>query len=158
VPVLGICLGHQLAAVALGGVVHRNPLGKQIGTPPIGWLPAAAQDRLLGPLTTARVGVQWNQDVVHEMPAGARVLARTERMEIQAAWFGSRVWGVQWHPEAGAGIVRRWVEDNRDAARETELDLPAALGQIEAAEAELRTTWQPLATGFAGLCRREARW
>jgi GMP synthase (glutamine-hydrolysing) len=153
-PVLGICLGHQLAAVALGGEVHRNPLGKQIGTPPIGWLRAAAQDRLLGALTTARIGVQWNQDVVHEIPAGARVLARTERMEIQAAWFGCRVWGVQWHPEAGADIVRRWVEGNPDGARETGLDLPAALGEIEAAEAELRTAWQPLAAGFAKLCRR----
>jgi hypothetical protein len=79
-------------------------------------------------------------------------------MEIQAAWFGSRVWGVQWHPEAGPGIVRRWVEDDPDAARDTGLDLPAALGAIEAAEAELRTAWQPLATGFAGLCRRDRRW
>ena len=41
---LGICLGHQLVAVALGGAVHPNPRGQQIGVLDVGWTEAAPDD------------------------------------------------------------------------------------------------------------------
>src|SRR5690242_11957185 len=110
-PVLGICLGHQLLAVALGGEVARGPHGQQIGVLEVGWTPEAYVDPLLAPVAALddAPAVQWNNDVVTRLPDGATALARTPRGELQAARFGSAAWGVQWHPEAGVDIIRTWA-------------------------------------------------
>lgn len=158
VPTLGICLGHQLCAVALGGVVVRNPNGQQVGVLDVGWTAEAAGDPLLGPLAgPAARAVQWNNDIVAEAPAGAVVLARTPRGEIQSARFADTVWGVQWHPEAGEEICRGWAEHDRDEAAERGVDLEAYVAHVAEATEELRATWQGLATSFAGLAGRTGR-
>jgi GMP synthase (glutamine-hydrolysing) len=154
-PVLGICLGHQLAAVALGGEVRPNAAGQQIGVLEVGWADAAAEDPLVGPLV-ARGGpapaVQWNNDVVSRLPDGAVDLAHTGRGELQAARFAERVWGVQWHPEAGEEIIRPWAEVDRDDALERGVDLDEYVDQVVAAREELRAAWRVLAVTFASLC------
>lgn len=152
-PVLGICLGHQLAAIALGGTVARNPRGQQIGVLPMGWTEAAATDALLGPLRRAAVGVQWNNDVVTVVPAGTEVLARTPDGELQAARFAPSVWGVQCHPEAGEVIVSAWAANDRDEAASRGVDVDEYVARVAAAEPELQTTWRPLAQAFAALGR-----
>ena len=154
-PVLGICLGHQLAAVALGGVVGPNPLGQQIGVLDVGWTDQAHEDRLVGGLVargTPAPAVQWNNDVVTRLPAGAVDLARTGRGEIQAARLAPAVWGVQWHPEAGGEIIRAWVDHDREDAAERGADLDAYLDEVVAAREDLRATWRLLADAFAALC------
>lgn len=148
VPTLGICLGHQLAALALGGSVARNPYGQQIGVLEVGWTPAAYDDPLLAQLTTARGAVQWNNDIVTALPPGAQVLAHTPRGELQAARFAPTVWGVQWHPEAGPEIVTAWAVAERDHAVERGVDVDARLAEVTAARVRLRHDWQPLATAF----------
>jgi len=164
-PVLGICLGHQLAAVALGGEVERNPAGQQIGVLDVGWTTAAADDPLLGSLaaraaTTAErpavPAVQWNMDVVTRLPPGAVELARAPTGELQAARLATSVWGVQWHPEVGAEIIGAWADHDRDDAQERGVDLDAYVEQVAAARERLRSTWPELADRFAAVCH-EAR-
>ena len=150
-PVLGICLGHQLAAVALGGRVERNPRGQQIGVLDVGWTDEAGRDALFAPLVRPARAVQWNNDIVTEAPSGTVVLAHTPRGEIQAARFAPTVWGVQWHPEAGEGIVRDWARHDRDDAVERGVDVDGYVCDVAAAEDELRATWTELAHRFAGL-------
>ncbi|HEU4515144.1 MAG TPA: type 1 glutamine amidotransferase [Nocardioidaceae bacterium] len=153
VPVLGICLGHQLAAVALGGAVRRNPRGQQIGVLEVGWAPAAASDPLLGAVSSARTAVQWNNDIVTIPPTATQVLARAGTGELQAARFAHTVWGVQCHPEAGADIVEEWAAQDRDSARERGVDVDEYVARVAAATHELRDSWKPLATSFAAMDR-----
>ncbi|CAN5420021.1 hypothetical protein BH09ACT12_BH09ACT12_33690 [soil metagenome] len=54
VPTLGVCLGHQLLARACGGIVARNPRGRQLGVLPMGWTDTARADLLVGGLAEAR--------------------------------------------------------------------------------------------------------
>ncbi len=98
VPVLGICLGHQLAAVALGGEVVVNPTGARRGVLATSWTDGSADDPVLG--SCGDTAVFWHHDVVTRLPEGTRVLARAETGELLAARYAPTVWGVQCHPEA----------------------------------------------------------
>jgi GMP synthase (glutamine-hydrolysing) len=155
-PVLGICLGHQLLASALGGEVTRNPLGQQLGLLEVGWTDAAASDPLLGPLSTPRRGVQWNDDIVATLPDGAVLLAATPRGEVQAVRYAQLAWGVQLHPEVDAEVLRPWAASDQGSHEARGIDQDALLADIEAARDELDRVWQPLAAGFAVLVRRHA--
>lgn len=138
VPTLGVCLGHQLIAAALGGTVGRNPRGRQVGVYDIGWTTAASTDPLLAPLATPRRAIQWNEDLVLASPPGATVLATTALGEIQAMRFAPTVWGVQWHPEATPDMISSWVAfDPGPRADE-------GLRAVRDAEAELERSWQDL--------------
>lgn len=148
-PTLGICLGHQLIASALGGTVATNPRGQQLGLLDVGWTRAAAGDSLLGPLATPRRGVQWNDDVVTTLPAGATLLAETASGEVQAARYGERMWGVQLHPEVDDVVLRPWAEEDRGSHETRGIDTDALLEDVRAARAELDAAWRPLAAGFA---------
>ena len=153
VPALGVCLGHQLAAVALGGRVERNPAGQQIGVLDVGWTTAAQDDPLMGSLTGPARGVHWNDDVVVATGPGTVVLARAAGGELQAARFAPTVWGVQWHPEAGVEVIGPWAEEDRDGAWERGIDVDAYVRQVAEAREEQRRTWRGLASGFAELAR-----
>lgn len=155
VPTLGICLGHQLAAVALGGVVEPDPAGKTVGVRTVAWNAAAPTDPLVSSVVGAdTLGVQWNNDTVVEAPRGTVELARTSHGRLQAARFARTVWGVQWHPEAGPDVVSAWADRDRPTAAARDLDVDTAFADVEACADRLRRTWQPLAARFAQLCER----
>lgn len=153
-PMLGVCLGHQLAAVALGGESAPNPAGQQVGLFGVGWTPEAAADDLLGPLASPRRGVQWNADIVTRLPDQAVVLAETPAGELQAARFGAAMWGVQMHPEVDEPLVRSWAEGDRDDHLRLGIDQDHALREIDAARDELDGAWRPLAVRFVELAGR----
>lgn len=155
VPTLGICLGHQLEATALGGSVEVNPAGQQLGLLDVGWTEAAADDPLVGGLTGgARRGVHWNNDVVTTVPDGAVVLARTGDGCVQAVRFAPAAWGLQLHPEVTAEVLRPWAEDDRGSHEARGIDQARLLADIEVARAELDAAWRPVAHRFAELATR----
>jgi GMP synthase (glutamine-hydrolysing) len=153
-PTLGICLGHQLLAVALGGTSVPNPRGQQVGLFDVGWLNAATDDALVAGLGPVR-GVQWNSDVVADLPDGAVALAETAEGELQVARFAPRAWGVQLHPEVDVPILTSWAAGDRDDHLERGIDQEAVLAAIGHAHEELERAWQPLAVRFVALCRGE---
>jgi GMP synthase (glutamine-hydrolysing) len=151
VPTLGVCLGHQLIAVALGGTVEANPRGQQVGLYDVGWLPEARDDQLVSGLPPSMRGIQWNTDLVTALPDGAVALAETAEGELQIARFAPTVWGVQPHPEADEPVLQSWAAGDRDDHLERGIDQAAVLAEIDAARAELDDVWRPLASGLVAL-------
>jgi GMP synthase (glutamine-hydrolysing) len=146
-PTLGICLGHQLAAVALGGEVRPNPAGRQFGLVDVDWEPAAHVDGLFSTVATPRRGPHWNDDIVTRLPDGAQLMARAPTGEVQAARHAPTVWGVQWHPEVDEPLFRGWLtEGNADPVL-----AERALEALAEAGKELEQAWRPLAVRFAEL-------
>ena len=109
VPVLGICYGHQLLAHALGGEVADNPKGREFGTVEVSLSETMRDDALLGGLPRQiRVHVGHTQSVLR-LPEGAVRLASNPWDINQAVRFGPAAWGVQFHPEFDAEIIREYV-------------------------------------------------
>jgi GMP synthase (glutamine-hydrolysing) len=131
IPVLGICYGHQLLAHALGGEVGDNPHGTEVGTVNVYLNEAGAADRLLGGLANPlRVHVSHQQTVL-TLPIGARLLAWSDRDQHQAFVVGDYAWGVQFHPEFNADVVRAYTEDDRELLRAEGQDPDRISAQIE---------------------------
>ncbi|WP_181918852.1 glutamine amidotransferase [Wenzhouxiangella sediminis] len=127
-PVLGVCYGHQLIAHGLGGRVGPNPHGRRMGTRRLAV--DTPDDALLGPLApTASVNVT-HLEAVLEPPPSARVLGRTEDDPNHVLHFGGRSWGVQFHPEFDAAIMRCYVEARRELLDGEGFDSKAILEDV----------------------------
>jgi GMP synthase (glutamine-hydrolysing) len=147
VPTLGICLGHQLCAVALGGEIVANPRGRQLGLTEVGFAAEAADDPLLSGVVGPRRAMHWNDDVVVRLPDGARQLATAPTGEVQAVRYADSVWGVQWHPEVDEEIVASWANDGGLVPSEKQ----RLLDELVRARHDLSEAWRPLAQRFAEL-------
>lgn len=132
-PVLGICLGAQLLAHALGAQVQKH------ARPEIGWYridstEAGRTDPVFAPMGAGAPVFQWHSRSF-ELPSGALQLARSRDCEQQAFRYGERAYGLQFHLEANSCLIRRWLQT---PAYRTELE-QAGLGHGAAhIEAETR--------------------
>jgi GMP synthase (glutamine-hydrolysing) len=155
VPVLGICLGAQLLARALGAEV-RPGAAKEIGFAPVEV--ADPKDPVLGGLAPRAEVLHWHGDVF-DLPDGAVSLASSELTEHQAFRVGD-AWGVLFHPEADFALVEAWLaapEMIDEALAAIGEDGVAALpGRAEELEDELVRRSTPGFEAFTEIAR--ARW
>lgn len=124
-PILGICYGHQLLCQALGGTVANNPRGRQIGTVDVALTAQAADDPLFGKFVSPlHVPTSHMQSVV-ELPRGSQLLGSSPLDANHALRLGERTWGVQFHPEFDAAIVREYIDARRQDIELEGLDVEA---------------------------------
>jgi GMP synthase (glutamine-hydrolysing) len=156
VPVLGICLGAQLLARALGAAVTRSPR-RELGFFPVRATAATAADPLASCFQDGDLVFQWHRDTF-ALPDRATLLLEGKTVTNQAFRAGERAWGFQFHFEvtreelerwfglAGPSLERVWDRTGEELRREADRYLPR---QHERSEA--------LFSRFAGLLRQEPR-
>ena len=142
-PLLGICLGGQLLAAALGGRVTANHRGER-GMREVRLTAAGGRDPLLAGIPERFAAFQWHSDSF-EVPAGAEHLAASERCPGQAFRYRN-AYGLQFHPEVDAEIVAAW-----NAATVPGED---HLSFYRAAEPAWRAIALRLLENYLRLCRR----
>lgn len=123
-PTLGICLGAQLMAAALGARVYPGQHGKEIG-----WAPLTAGRDIstcpaLQELLVPGVSVlHWHGDTF-DLPRGAAHLAATAAYANQAWSLGERILGLQFHPEVLIANLERWYVGHALELAQAKIDVP----------------------------------
>jgi GMP synthase (glutamine-hydrolysing) len=128
-PVLGICLGSQLVAAALGAKVYRGAQ-REIGWYPVRLSDAAQDDRLMRGLPGEFVAAHWHSDVF-DLPEGAVALASSERTPVQAFRYRDNVYGVLFHAEVTAEILGALVGEFGEGLKRVGIDGDAIVADAE---------------------------
>ena len=133
-PVLGVCLGAQTLAHALGGRVARAP-EQLTGFYETELTDSGVEDPVLGVLPRRFSAFNGNA-YAFTVPPGATELARTTELQApQAFRAGACAWGVQFHPEVRREQVLRWWQDE---------ELPRPLEELERELDANLAPWQEL--------------
>lgn len=106
-PYLGLCLGHQLLAEALGGAVGPSKT-PEIGVMDVQLTEAGASGVLFDGLPETFDCLQWHSAEVTALPEGAQVLATSPDCAVQALKWQTRAFSMQFHVEIEADTVQNW--------------------------------------------------
>ena len=104
---LGLCLGHQLLAEALGGKCGPSKT-PEIGVLPVQLTEEGADGIIFDGLPETFNALQWHSAEVQQMPAGAKCLATTPECIVQAMSWGPRAYSMQFHMEVEADTFDNW--------------------------------------------------
>jgi len=155
-PVVGVCLGAQLIAAALGGRVEK------METPEIGFVdveltPAGQTDVVLAGLAWTSPQFSHHSREVVELPEGAAPLASSQRCRTQAFRVGLRTYAFQFHFEADAGMVRQLLRSAPEQMRKAGLLEEDIDRQLERSYATFERLAQRLCENIAELLTPAAR-
>lgn len=147
IPVMAICLGHQILAQALGGHVSvPGPRGVEEGPVEMTLTEAASHDPIIGCVSKGQVlmGYQSHGDAVERLPQDARLLGSSTAYNYQIFRYGSGI-GLQFHPKASPELITAWrVADGKSAE-----PLHSAL---QAVDRRVSRNGQRIAYAFAAQC------
>lgn len=148
-PVLGICLGSQLIAAAGGGRVYAGHR-REAGWGQVSLTEAAGTDALFGGLPSPLPVFQIHGDTF-DLPAGAVSLAGNDIYPSQAFRLGSRMYGLQFHLEVTAALVRDWVRIYDDYIAGAGIEPASLLDDLEARCRDLRAAARQIIDRFLEL-------
>ena len=106
--VLGICLGAQLIAKALGAKVFKAPM-KEIGWYDVSLTISGSQDRFFSNLPKTFPVFQWHGDTF-EIPKRGNLIATSDFVRHQAFRYGEKVYGLQFHLEVTEEMIKEWMK------------------------------------------------
>lgn len=155
-PLLGICLGAQLLAVAAGAAVYQGTSGIEVGWGEVQLGPACALDPLFAGLPDTLEVLHWHGDT-YDLPDGAVHLMGNRTYANQGFRLGDSAWGLQFHVEVTAEAVDDFVaafpseaslaEGGTEAIRTA---TPAALARLEGARDLVLGRFASLVLAHAG--------
>jgi GMP synthase-like glutamine amidotransferase len=125
-PALGVCLGSQLMAKALGGKVYRNQT-KEIGWFDVHLTDAGRQDPILSSLEGTETVFHWHGETF-DLPDRAVWLAYSDGCRHQAFRVGSNVYGLQFHLEVTPEMIADWCTQDANCGDIRELNSPVDPG------------------------------
>lgn len=118
IPLLGICLGEQLIARALGGLVSSEERsddftdgGFEYGPCEIMTNQVGLASPLFKGLPSKLIMYQNHQAEVEKLPAGSTLLASSKDCQVEAFSYGELVYGVQFHPEVSLANIDNWTKE-----------------------------------------------
>lgn len=129
IPYLGICLGGQLLAAALGAHVVSSRW-EELGRLPVQLTEAGQHDRLFREIPDRFTTFQWHHDSF-DLPHEAVLLASSPTCPHQAFRVGTNAWGLQFHPEVTEQIIRGWCAWDPTTACRTDTLVAAFLAQLK---------------------------
>ena len=129
-PVLGICLGAQIVAHALGGEVGSVEAGYQFGLADIALTPAGRDDPLFAGLGWTHVQMHHHGEAITTLPDGAKSLAKSGDTAVQAFAKGLRTYGFQFHPECTRQRLTSWCSTEASFMDQAGLTLDAFERQL----------------------------
>lgn len=149
VPTLGICLGAQLVAVALGGTVEAGHEGPEVGHGLVARRDLSYDDPLFDLLPMTPDALHFHYDEISVLPPGAVLLLGGPGYPNQAFRVGSSTWAIQFHIETEPEVFADWAETDRENLEDLGMDVDLMIERAVAAHAELPSTWAPFAAAFA---------
>jgi GMP synthase-like glutamine amidotransferase len=120
-PIVGICLGCQILARALGGTVQKMPGGIEFGWHEVKLNPVGREDPLHGGIAWNAMQFHHHRDEVSALPPGAKLLASSKQCNVQAWTSGLRTYGFQYHPEITIDTISRWVSEEPEVLSEAKI-------------------------------------
>ena len=129
-PILGVCYGHQLLAHALGGKVGTNPQGREMGTCTMVMESGSEKDRLFRDYPKKFNAQTSHLETVLQPPESATRLGSSALDKNAILRFSETAWGVQYHPEFSAQIMREYIRIRSQFLREEGMDPGELLASV----------------------------